>query len=49
MGVSGAMIIPKWLYHHQKEDIQMKRQAALFNNMKTPPAGKSPTNTIKGS
>ena len=35
MGANAGMIIPKWLMHHQQEDIQMKRQAALFNNMKS--------------
>lgn len=50
MGVSGAMILPKWFYHHQKEDIQMKRQAALFQNMKSgTSATATPTNALKGN
>lgn len=43
MGANAGMIIPKWLIHHQQEDIQMKRQAALFNNMKSGKNGSEPT------
>lgn len=42
MGVNAGMIVPKWLIHHQQEDMQMKRQAALFNNMKSGQSGNEP-------
>lgn len=35
MGVNAGMVIPKWVVNHQQEEAQMRRQAALYNNVKS--------------
>ncbi len=34
MGASAGAILPKWAIHHQQQELQMKRQADLFNKQR---------------